>query len=66
VNERRGESRFVESDRAVFQQEGRAASTGARAYAPHCQHTGAFVQVGINAFKDGHFAEFIGLVIEAG
>ena len=30
------------------------------------QHIGAFVQVGINAFKDGHFAEFIGLVIEAG
>jgi hypothetical protein len=30
------------------------------------QHIGAFVQVGLNAFKDGHFAEFIGLVIEAG
>jgi hypothetical protein len=30
------------------------------------QHIGGFVQVGINSFKDGHFAEFIGLVIEAG
>jgi hypothetical protein len=30
------------------------------------QQIGGFVQVGINAFRDGRLAEFIGLVIEAG